>query len=213
MSATRTVRTRRRPAAPRNPLHNGPASSAGMVVGYARTSTVDQVAGFEAQLRDLAAAGATKIFQEQTSSVCTRPQLAACLEYVREHDALVVTRLSRLARSTAHLLQIVEQLERKGCALKVLDPPIDTSTAHARLMLTMIGAIAEFELALMKERQLEGIQKAKLAGKYRGRAPTARAKLDQIRELKAAGVGASESARRLGIGRASVYRLCQEDAT
>jgi DNA invertase Pin-like site-specific DNA recombinase len=192
------------------PVANGPTSPAGLIIGYARTSTVDQVAGFEAQLRDLAAAGATKIFQEQTSSIGTRPQLAACLEYVREHDVLVVTRLSRLARSTAHLLQIVEQLERKGCALKVLDPPIDTSTAHGRLMLTMIGAIAEFELALMKERQLEGIQKAKLAGKYRGRAPTARAKLDQIRALKEEGIGASEIARRLNIGRASVYRLLGE---
>jgi DNA invertase Pin-like site-specific DNA recombinase len=178
-----------------------------MVVAYARVSTTDQEAGLEAQLRDLEAAGAAKIFQEQVSSVGQRPQLAACLDYIREGDVLTVTRLDRLARSTAHLLTIVETIEKKGAALHVLDLALDTSSATGRLMLTMIGAVAEFERSLMLERQREGIAKAKAAGRYKGRAPTARAKLEQIRALKAEGVGASEIARRLSIGRASVYRL------
>jgi DNA invertase Pin-like site-specific DNA recombinase len=92
--------------------------------------------------------------------------------------------------------------EAGGAALN-----LDTATATGRMMLTLIGAIAQFERELMLERQREGIAKAKAAGKYRGRAPTARAKLDQIRALQSQGVGASEIARRLGIGRASVYRL------
>jgi DNA invertase Pin-like site-specific DNA recombinase len=205
MSATK-VRTRRRPA--RNPLHAPEhASPAGMIIGYARTSTVDQEAGFEAQIRDLEAAGAQKIFREQVSSVGARPQLDQCLDFIREGDTLVVTRLDRLARSTAHLLTIVEKIESKGAALRILDLNVDTSTATGRMMLTLIGAIAQFERELMLERQREGIAKAKAAGKYRGRAPTARAKLDQIRALQSQGIGASEIARRLGIGRASVYRL------
>jgi DNA invertase Pin-like site-specific DNA recombinase len=214
MSA-KPVRTRRRPVQPvaaPSGGHNGAAAPAGMIIGYARTSTVDQEAGLEAQLRDLEAAGARKIFQEQVSSVGARPQLDACLEYVREGDVLVVTKLDRLARSTAHLLAITETIEKKGAALRILNLNLDTSTATGRLMLTLIGAIAQFEREMMLERQREGIAKAKAAGRYRGRAPTARAKLAEIRELKAAGVGATEIACRLGIGRASVYRLIGQPA-
>jgi DNA invertase Pin-like site-specific DNA recombinase len=178
-----------------------------VIIGYARTSTLEQAAGFEAQIRDLEAAGAEKLFREQVSSMVKRPQLAAALDYIREGDVLVVTKLDRLARSTAHLLQIVQTIEAKAGALHVLDLNLDTSTATGRMMLTMLGAIAQFERELMLERQREGIAKAKAAGKYKGRAPTARAKLDQVRELKTQGIGASEIARRLGIGRASVYRL------
>ena len=122
----------------------------------------------------------------------------------------MVTRLDRLARSTAHLLEIVKTIETKGAALRILDLNVDTATATGRLLLTMIGAIAEFERRLMLERQREGIQKAKLAGKYRGRKPTAQAKAADVRALKAQGIGASEIARRVGIGRASVYRLLAE---
>jgi DNA invertase Pin-like site-specific DNA recombinase len=207
MSATKKVRVRQRIV---QPGASAPAP-AGLVIGYARVSTTVQEAGFEAQLRDLSAAGAAKLFQEQTSSVGARRQLEACLDFIRENDVLVVTKLDRLARSTAHLLQIVETIERKGAALRVLNLNLDTSTATGRLMLTLIGAIAQFERELMLERQKEGIQKAKEAGRYRGRAATARAKLAQIRTLKAEGLGAAEIARRLSIGRASVYRLLGEN--
>jgi DNA invertase Pin-like site-specific DNA recombinase len=213
MTGRQPVRSRQHPATRvpgRTPLHNGAASLGGMIVGYARTSTVDQEAGFDAQLRDLEAAGAQKIFQEQVSSVGTRPQLDQCLDFIREGDTLVVTRLDRLARSVAHLLQIVETIEKKGAALRILDPDIDTSTATGQFTLTILGAVGQFERQLMKERQREGIAKAKAEGRYKGRAPTARRKLAEIRALKAAGIGASEIARRLGIGRASVYRLLGE---
>jgi DNA invertase Pin-like site-specific DNA recombinase len=181
-----------------------------MIVGYARTSTLEQQAGLDAQVRDLQAAGAERIFSEQTSSVGSRPQLDTMLDFIRERDVLIITRLDRLARSTSHLLSIVETIESKGATLRVLNLNLDTATATGRLMLTLVGAIAQFERELMLERQREGIARAKEAGKYRGRAPTARAKLAEIRALKAEGAGASEIARRLGIGRASVYRLLGE---
>lgn len=136
-----------------------------------------------------------------------RPQLAAALDYLRDGDALVVTKLDRLARSTAYLLLITETIQGKGAALRGLNLNLDTSTATGRMMLTMLGAIAQFEREMMLERQREGIAKAKAAGKYRGRAPTVRAKLDQIKAYRAEGMGATEIARRAAVSRASVYRL------
>src|SRR3954449_10855849 len=178
-----------------------------MLVGYARTSTLDQTAGFEAQLAELAQAGCEKVFREQVSSVSPRAQLEAALDYIRDGDALVVCKLDRLARSTQHLLEIVERVKRKGAHLSVLNLGMDTSTATGKLLLTMIAAIGQFEREMMLERQREGIAKAKSEGKYKGRAPTARAKAEQARALRAEGVGATEIAKRLRIGRASVYRV------
>lgn len=186
-----------------------------MLVGYRRTSTSEQVAGLEAQERDLSATGCTKIFSEQVSSVATRPQLDAALDFVREGDTLVVTRLDRLARSTSDLLSIVALLERKAVALRVLDfggHAVDTSSPSGRLILTMFGAMAEFERSLMIARQREGIAKAKAAGRYKGRAPTARAKADQVQALSREGVRASGIATKLSISRASVYRILAEQA-
>ena len=177
------------------------------VIGYARTSTLHQDAGLDAQLRQLEALGCDKVFSEQVSSVADRARLTAALEYVREGDTLVVTKLDRLARSVAHLVEIVGALEHKGVALKILDLGMDTSTPTGRLMLTVIGAIAQFEREIMIERQREGIAAAKAEGKYKGRAPTARRKADQIRTLAAEGIGKVEIARRLGVGERSVYRM------
>jgi len=146
-----------------------------MIVGYARTSTLEQVAGFEAQLRELASVGAEKVFQEQVSSVAARAQLGAALDFVREGDIFAVTRLDRLARSVPHLLAITERLRSKGVTLRILNLGLDTSTATGKMLLTMLGAIGEFERSMMLERQREGIVKAKNEGKYKGRAPTARA--------------------------------------
>ncbi|MCX7378452.1 MAG: recombinase family protein [Alphaproteobacteria bacterium] len=187
-----------------------------MVAGYARTSTVEQGAGLEAQERDLRAAGCTRLFSEQLSSVATsRPQLAAALDYLREGDVLVVTKPDRLARSTADLLAIVENLAGRGIGLRILSmggSEVDTRSATGRLMVTMLGAVAAFERDLMLERQREGIAKAKADGKYKGRAPTARNQADQVVQLKAQGIGPAEIARRLGIGRASVYRILGQPA-
>ena len=150
-----------------------------MHVGYARTSTVEQKAGFEAQKRDLLADGVERIFDEQVSSVGERKQLEVALDFVRDGDTLVVTKLDRLARSTIDLLKIVDRLDTKNVGLRILDfggGQIDTKSPNGKLMLTMFGAMAEFERDIMLERQREGIAKAKAEGKYKGRKPTARAK-------------------------------------
>ncbi|TCP60674.1 DNA invertase Pin-like site-specific DNA recombinase [Rhodovulum bhavnagarense] len=183
-----------------------------MLVGYARTSTLDQTAGLEGQERDLRAAGCERLFVEQVSSVDVkeRARLAEALAYVREGDTLVVTKLDRLARSVAHLLNILDTLTERGAALRVLDLNLDTGTPTGRLLLTVLGGIAQFEREIMLERQREGIAKAKAAGKYKGRKPTARAKADEVLKLHREGVGGTEIARRVGIGRASVYRILNE---
>jgi len=181
-----------------------------LIVGYCRSSTLEQVAGLEAQEAQLLATGCTKIMKEAVSSVAIRAQLDAALDFVREGDVFVVTRLDRLARSTTDLLDIVGKLEAKGVGLRILDfggSEMDTKSPSGRMLLTMFAAVAEFERAVMLSRQKDGIAKAKAAGKYRGRAPTARAKVQQVRDMKAAGAGASEIAAALRIGRASVYRL------
>ena len=139
-----------------------------MLVGYGRTSTAEQAAGLEAQRRDLSAAGCEKLFVEQVSSVGQREQLEAALDFVREGDTLVCTKLDRLARSTAHLLEIVDRLDRKGVGLRVLDfggSAVDTQSPTGKLMLTMFGAMAQFEREIMLQRQREGIAQAKAAGK------------------------------------------------
>lgn len=186
-----------------------------MNVGYARTSTFDQVAGLEAQLEKLLATGCNdKLFQEQVSSVEQRPQLEAALDFVREGDALVVVRLDRLARSTSDLLGILDRLEAKKVGLRILDfggSEVDTQSPTGRLMLTMFGALAQFERELMLVRQREGIEKAKQDGRYKGRAPTARRKLPEMRKLADEGFAPSEIAGRLGVSRASVYRLLAKD--
>jgi DNA invertase Pin-like site-specific DNA recombinase len=181
-------------------------TEATMKVGYGRTSTLEQTAGFEAQVRDLNAAGCEKVFKEQVSSVGKREQLAAALDFVREGDTLVVTKLDRLARSIGHLSDITKALDGKKANLQILAMGLDTTNATGRLMLNVIGSVAQFERELMLERQREGIAKAKAEGKYTGRKPTARAKADEVRSLSSQGVGATDIAKRLGIGRASVYR-------
>jgi len=128
-------------------------------------------AGFEAQRRDLAAAGAERTFGEQVSSVARRAQLERLLGELRKGDVVVVTKLDRLARSMRDLLSIVDRIETAGASLQILGMNLDTGTPTGRLMLTVFGGVAEFERAMMLERQREGIAKAKTEGKYKGRAP------------------------------------------
>lgn len=184
-----------------------------MLVGYARTSTAEQTAGLEAQIRDLRALGCEEVFSEQVSSVAkTRPQLEASMQFVRKGDVLVVTRLDRLARSLPDLLGIVEKLRAKGVAFKSLDLGVDTSSATGELILHVLGSIAAFERRLLLERQREGIAKAKAEGKYKGRTPTVRRQAADILRLKSEGVNVSEIARRLGCDRRSVHRVLAEEA-
>jgi DNA invertase Pin-like site-specific DNA recombinase len=185
-----------------------------MLVGYARTSTVGQQAGLEAQERELLSAGCEKVFREQVSSVAKRDQLEAALDYVRDGDGFVVTKLDRRARSVGDLLNIVSRLGAKKVSLRVLSmsgsQALDTGTATGRLMLAVIGAVGQAEREAMLERQREGTAKAQREGRYKGRAPTARRRTAEIVRLKEQGVRPSEIAVRLGIGRASVYRVLAE---
>lgn len=184
------------------------------LVGYARTSTTDQKAGLEAQLRDLQQVGCSKIFSEELSSVADRrPQLEAVIEWAREGDILVVTKLDRLARSVADLVTITEALRKKGVGLRILAMNLDTSTPTGKLMLNLLGSIAEFERELMLERQREGIAKAKAEGKYAGRQPTARRKADDVMRMKAEGKSANDIVKTLEISRASVFRIIKENAS
>jgi DNA invertase Pin-like site-specific DNA recombinase len=178
----------------------------GEIVGYARTSTVEQDAGLEAQLRDLRAAGCTRTFAEKVSSVAPRMKLTEALGWVRSGDILIVTKIDRLARSLTELLRIAEDLERRGIELRVLATPALTGPT-GKLMLSVIGAVAEFERAIMLERQREGIASAKAAGRYKGRAPTARRQRDQIQKLAADGLTKAKIAAELGISERSVFRV------
>ncbi|WP_322895241.1 MULTISPECIES: recombinase family protein [unclassified Yoonia] len=178
-----------------------------MLIGYARTSTLEQVAGFEAQRESLKAIGCIKLYEEQTSSVGRRDALTEALEYCREGDILVVTKLDRLARSVRNLGEIVEALDAKSVGLKVLDLGLDTTTATGKLMLNVLGSVAQFEREMMLERQREGIAKAKGDGKYKGRKPTAKAKADQVMQMIREGRKKRHIAAELNISERSVFRI------
>jgi len=173
--------------------------------GYARVSTIDQ--DLSIQIDALKAAGCEKIRSEKQSGTTTtgRAELANLLDFLRAGDELVVTRIDRLARSVMDLQQIVAALRSRGVALIATEQPIDTSTAAGKAFLDMLGVFAEFETSLRRERQMEGIAKAKAKGIYQGRKPSIDVK--RVKEMRAAGLGATEIARKLKIGRASVYRV------
>ena len=175
------------------------------IIGYARVSSVGQ--SLDVQLEQLTAGGCEKVFSEKITGTTTkgRSQLALALDYVREGDVLVVTRMDRLSRSLTDLRLTVDQLTAKGVGFRALQQSgIDTTRPEGKLMLAMLGAFAEFETDIRKERQLEGIAKAKAANVYKGRKPSV--PVEQVRQLANEGVGPTDIAKRLGIGRASVYR-------
>ncbi len=177
-----------------------------MLVGYGRVSSSGQ--SLDIQHEALVAAGCEKVFAEKVSGRSTRDrdQLAAALDFVREGDTLICTRLDRLARSVGDLHRIIERLTEKGVAFKCLNQSgVDTDTSTGRLMMSVLCAVAAFENDIRRERQMEGIEKAKLAGKYRGRPQS----IDpaRVKELRETGMGPAAIAREMGIGRASVYRM------
>jgi DNA invertase Pin-like site-specific DNA recombinase len=183
-----------------------------MIIGYGRTSTFDQAAGLAAQERDLAAAGATKMFTEQVSSIAKRDRLAECLAFLREGDVLMVTKPDRLARSTAELLAIEVDLSKRGVGLVVLSmggERLDTRNPTSKLMLTILAGVATWEREIMLERQREGIAKAKADGKYKGRPASIDAyEVKRVARL----VGPAAAAKQLGIARSTVYRLLEQPA-
>ncbi|GGZ30635.1 recombinase family protein [Asticcacaulis endophyticus] len=179
------------------------------LVAYARVSSSGQ--SLDVQLDQLRAAGCEKIFAEKKSGTSTtgREELERALDYVREGDIFVVTRLDRLARSITDLRQIIDRLAAKGVDFRCLQQSgLDTTKAEGRLMLNILASFAEFETELRKERQREGIDKAKAQGRYNGRPKSIDATL--VKTMKNDGVGATEISKRLGIGRASVYRMLTE---
>ena len=183
-----------------------------MIIGYARTSTLDQQAGLEAQIRDLEVTGVEKLFREHISSlVVLRPQLELALDFAREGDSFVVTKPDRLARSITHLCRIVERLAAKRVTLRVLSMGLDTETASGRLMLNVLGSVAQFEREIMLERQREGIAKAQREGKYKGKPAYAIAKTAQILELKRLNFKASEIAKQLGLGESTIFRIIADE--
>lgn len=179
-------------------------------VGYARVSTTDQDTTI--QVEQLKAAGCEKVYQEQISGTSMqRPQLEAVLDYIREGDTLVITRIDRLARSVLDLQKIVHDLKSRGIALEATEQPIDTSTAAGKAFLDMLGVFAEFETNLRKERQMEGIANAKAEGKYKGRKPIPEESIERVMELYALGVPKAVIARDVGISRGTVYRVLADN--
>ena len=176
-----------------------------MLVGYARVSSTGQ--SLDIQNDALEAAGCEKVFAEKVSGRSTkdRIELGNAMDFVREGDTLVVTRLDRLARSVGDLHRIIEKLTDKGVEFRCLQQSdVVTGTSTGKLMLAILGAVAQFENDIRRERQAEGIAKAKAEGRYRGRKPT----IDpaRVKELHSTGLGPAAIAREMGIARASVYR-------
>lgn len=177
-----------------------------MLVGYARVSTVGQK--LDVQLDQLKAAGVEKLFQEKASGAkADRPRLLALLDFVREGDTVIVTKLDRIARSTKDLLQIIDHLEEKEVRFRVLNINLDTATPTGKLMLTMLGAIATFEREMMLERQAEGMARAKAEGRIKGRPATARSQAAKVLELAEKGLKRTEISEICQISLASVYRI------
>lgn len=178
------------------------------IIGYARVSSSDQDCSIqEAALRT---AGATIIRSEKKSGTALkgRTELETILDFLQAGDTLMVTRIDRLARSVADLERIVASVKARGAFLQATEQPIDTSNPAGTAFLQMLGVFAQFETALRRERQMEGISKAKAEGRYKGRPATVDAA--KVRELHAEGVRPSAIARQLAIGRASVYRALED---
>lgn len=181
------------------------------IYGYARVSTTDQ--DLETQVEKLVSAGCGIVREEKMSGTTRegRAELETLLEFLRSGDVLMVTKVDRLARSVGDLQEIVKIIKTKGASLKATDQPIDTGTAAGKCFLDMLGVFAEFETNLRRERQMEGIAKAKAMGVYEGR----KASIDpaEVRRLAEGGTGATKIAQQLKIGRASVYRILRQAQT
>lgn len=182
------------------------------VYGYARVSTEDQ--DLSIQVDALHAAGCAVVRREKRSgtSMQGRDELRTLMEFSQSGDTIMVTRIDRLARSIGDLQDIVREMRAKGVNLKATEQPIDTTTAAGKAFLDMLGVFAEFETNLRRERQLEGIAKAKEAGVYKGKGRPQAIDADRVKALRDEGLGASAIATKLGIGRASVYRMLKGEA-
>lgn len=177
------------------------------MIGYARTSTLEQEAGLRAQVRDLKKLGCKKVHKEKVSSVKERPELEKVLDTLRPGDQLVVTKLDRLARSVVDLGNILERITEAGASVRIENLGVDTSTATGKLMLNVLGSVAQFEREMMLERQREGIAKAKAEGKYTGRKATFT--VDRAQALRDKGLTLQAIADQLGVSRQAVHKRLQ----
>ena len=175
------------------------------IYGYARVSTKDQDCSIQESALKKAGAGMVRTEKKSGTDLENRSELKLLLDFIQKGDVLMITRIDRLARSVVDLHDIVARLKDKGASLKVLEQPLDTATSTGKLMLTMLGMIAEFETDLRSERQKEGIARAKEKGIYKGR--PAGIEAQPILEALAGGEGASSIAARLNISRSSIYRI------
>lgn len=177
-----------------------------MIYGYARVSSQGQK--LDVQLDQLTSVGCEKIYQEKMSGTDdNRPELIKLIDVTKAGDTIIACKLDRVARSTRHLLNIIDQLESKGVSIRILNMDFDTSTPIGKLMISMLGAIATFEVETMKVRQAEGIAKAKENGRYKGRKPTAMAKAAQVLAMVQSGVTQARISAELGISKMSIHRI------
>lgn len=176
--------------------------------GYARVSTADQ--SLELQRDALTSEGCVIVRAETGSGTSTkgRKELRTILDFIQLGDELVVTRIDRLARSIGDLQDVVRELKTKGATLRSIEQPIDTSTAAGKAFLDILGVFAEFETNLRRERQMEGIAKAKAKGIYKGRKPSADA--SKVRKMRAEGMKLTDIAKSLGISRSTVWRTLKK---
>lgn len=182
----------------------------GQIVGYARVSSIGQ--SLEVQLETLDKAGVEKIFKEKKSGASSkdRVELQSMLKYVRSGDIVVVTKLDRIARSMVDFWNIVEMIEGIGASIRILDMSLDTNTSQGRLTMGILSSVAEFERSLIRERQAEGLAKAKAKGVILGRPKVSKERIEELVKLESEGLTKKEIAKQTGIGESSVYRLLKE---
>lgn len=186
---------------------------AGQKIGYARVSTVEQDASYEAQQRDLWDAGCAKVYAEKASGAKEdRPQLQAALDYLREGDTLLISKVDRASRSTRDLANMVAFITDKGAHLETLDGRISTRDAQGKMFINLMAVIAEFERDMMLERQRVGIAAAKEAGKYKGRKPTDPAKVEAVLAALDEGMAPAAAAREFGLSRTTIYEWKKQRA-
>lgn len=179
--------------------------------GYARVSTLDQDTTI--QVDALKKVGCHRIWEEKASGTTrqNREELDNLLGFLLEGDTLVVTRIDRLARSLKDLQDIIHDLKKRKVHFQATEQPIDTSTAAGKAFLDMLGVFAEFETNLRKERQLEGIAKAKAAGKYKGKAPLSDKKRSEVIRLFKDGMKQVDIIKQAGVGRTSVHKILKAE--
>ena len=180
-----------------------------MLIGYARTSSLQQTNGFGAQLDQLNTYGCEKVYQEQVSAVASRPELEKALDNLRSGDKLVVCKLDRLARSVAHMGKILEEIEAKGAGLVIMsmgNETVDTTTATGKLIVNMMVSVAQFEREMLLERQAEGRARAKAEGKYTGRKKIDKNLINAVDVIRGQGFSVAKACKQVGIGEATYYR-------